>query len=193
MLMSMASKPRLAEFLWPNEELGPWLVRIWWRLQHGVETPVGFSITSWVTDQDRRASGPHNNLPTEDADVVLPRIDGQFIRSLPMGGLIGASRDYMSWLLNLETTDSVWKEQTSAERDAINSTRRGRDLGDDHYQEVAQVYSDAVNSGHPPTIAVATHFTIAKSSAAKKVARARERGFLPPTSRGRIGPLTEEL
>jgi transposase len=50
---------------------------------------------------------------------------------------------------------------------------------------VAEVYRDAWARGEPPTRGVADHFTISKSAAAKQVAKAREMGLLPPTSRGK--------
>lgn len=76
---------------------------------------------------------------------------------------------------------------------AFRGSRGTRDLGDDHYREVAAVYAKALRELRPPTQAVADYFNIQKSGAAKKVSRARQRGFLPKTTRGRIGPLTEDL
>ena len=53
--------------------------------------------------------------------------------------------------------------------------------------EVAAVYRLAWEDGRPPTEAVADHFQITHSAAAKRVSRARQAGFLPPTTRGRPG------
>jgi hypothetical protein len=53
--------------------------------------------------------------------------------------------------------------------------------------EVAAVYRQAWKRGRPPTEAVADHFTISQSAAAKRVSRARQAGYLPPTTRGRSG------
>lgn len=211
----MASVPLLTEMPWPDPELGPWWVRVWWRVQHGVPTPVGLSMTSWATDEDFYQGGPqlrfqpvlgeqYSDDHPDAPPVELPRLDGQLLRSLPMGGILDALREQMRLMLTQERDQSGWPEEwrrsfaqwqqeTAADRDAFESGRRGRDLGDDHYREVAEVYARAVQDGRPPTAAVADHFTVQKSSAAKKVARARERGFLPKTSRGRVGPLTKEL
>ena len=203
----MAVAPRETDFLWPDRKTGPWWVKVWWRVQRGVPTPVGFSITSWVDEKSTEWSGPHNALPWETEDVELPKIDGQFIRALPMGNLLDVARKQLADFLNLHSTrepeadwpqewvESLrkWQAELVPEREAVNSGRRGRDLGDAHYREVAEVYAAALQAGESPTKAVLEHFTVSKSAAAKKVARARDRGFLPKTSRGRVGPLQEDL
>lgn len=211
----MADQPRETAVLWPDPKRGPWLVTVWWRAQHGVPTPVGMSLTSWTDDTG--SSGPHNLLPASTDDVALPRLDGQLLRALPVGQVLETTRAQLRDRLReslagatryLDEMDEqqkpahhavaearlqTWTEQTEDIRDALDSGRRGRDLGDDHYREVAAVYARALQEGQPPTKAVAEHFTVEKSTAAKKVARARERGFLPKTTKGRVGPVTEEL
>lgn len=202
----MAVAPRETDLLWPDPKKGPWWVKVWWRVQHGVPTPVGLSITSWIDEEDPNYAGLAIDLPRATDDVELDRVDGQLIRSLPVGAIIEALRVQMAWRLNEPLSRdqtrwpeewrriaAQWREDTAEEREAFNSTRRGRDLGDDRYREVAEVYAQAVQEGRSPTKAVADHFTVEKSTAAKRVARARERGFLPKTSRGRVGPLTKEL
>ena len=165
---------------------------------------VGLSLTSWIDEEDPNYAGLPIDLPRATDDVVLPRVDGQLLRSLPAGGIIAALREQMRLVLSQERDMSgkpeewrqsfaQWREENAADREAFNSNRRGRDLGDDHYREVAAVYAQAVQAGLSPTVAVAEHFTVEKTSAAKKVSRARARGFLPKTTRGRVGPLTTEL
>jgi transposase len=64
--------------------------------------------------------------------------------------------------------------------------RRGRRAHPpEHYAEVAEVYRTAYRLQQSPTQAVADQFKVEKSTAAKYVARARERGLLPQTSRGK--------
>jgi len=53
--------------------------------------------------------------------------------------------------------------------------------------EVAAVYRQAWEDGRSPTQAVADHFSISQSAAAKRVSRARQVGYLPLTTRGRPG------
>lgn len=201
---SVAVAPRETDLLWPDPKTGPWWVKVWWRVQHGVPTPVGLSVTSWVDEEDPDNAGLAIDLPRATDDVPLPRVDGQLLRSLPVGGIVAALREQTRQVLSQERDQTGWpeewrrnfarfREETAEEREAFSSNRRGRDLGAEHYREVAAVYAQAVQDGLPPTVAVAEHFHVEKSSAAKKVARARARGFLPKTTRGRVGPLAEEL
>lgn len=50
--------------------------------------------------------------------------------------------------------------------------------------EIAEVY---LRGGATPTRAVADHFHLSRSAAAKQVARAREAGFLDRTTQGKTG------
>jgi hypothetical protein len=52
---------------------------------------------------------------------------------------------------------------------------------------VATVYATALALAQPPVVAVAEHFGISRDAAATRVQRARERGFLRPTEKGRAG------
>lgn len=193
MLGGMATEPRETDFLWPDPAAGPWWVKIWWRSQRGVPTPVGISLRSWVTREESRATGPHNALPAPKDEVLFPAITGKLLRSLPLGQFIEATHSQYEQLLDLPS----WREwpDAAADRAAMADGRRTgtRDLGDAHYGEVARIYREAVKRRESPTKAVAEAFTISKSTAAKQVARARERGLLPPTSRGIVGPVEETL
>lgn len=61
------------------------------------------------------------------------------------------------------------------------SERRPRTrITDDHLIDVANVYDAADAAGQGPTRAVADHFDVPHSTAAKWVGRARQRRFLPP-------------
>lgn len=53
-----------------------------------------------------------------------------------------------------------------------------------HLKSVAAVYLDALRSGGGPTLAVADHFGVPHSTAAKWVGRARKQGTLRATSKG---------
>jgi hypothetical protein len=87
------------------------------------------------------------------------------------------------------------REQILEAAKMFQENRRGgrgrKPLGPEHYLEVAEVYRKAHASGDHPTKAVAEHFSVGKSSAAKKVSRARDLGFLKPARRGRAGEYPE--
>lgn len=56
----------------------------------------------------------------------------------------------------------------------------------EHFENVADIYREALAEGRPPTQAVATRFGVSASAAAKWVATARYTwGLLPRTSKGR--------
>ena len=53
---------------------------------------------------------------------------------------------------------------------------------DEHYQAVADAYDEAMRAGIPPTAHVQDKLRLrTRTQAGKQVARARERGLLPPT------------
>lgn len=62
--------------------------------------------------------------------------------------------------------------------------RRQR-FGPGHFADVAQVYEEAWREHRNPVQAVAQRFHRSNSTASKWVMRARELGFLPPTSPGK--------
>lgn len=203
----MASIPTAISTLWPDEAVGPWLVTVWWRVQHGTATPVGLELTCWQDDEwDPELKTAFGMLPEPGADTEFPVIGSQMVKALPIGQILSQSRQALLESLTSDQLPFGWSEedrdlfeQEQAElRDefepALQAGVRGaRDLGDAHYAEVASVYAGAVREGRPPTAAVAAHFTLSKSAAAKQVARARERNLLPKTTRGRVGKLSEEL
>jgi hypothetical protein len=57
----------------------------------------------------------------------------------------------------------------------------------EHWQAVAQIYRDAsAQSNRKPTRSVARHFKVTESAAAKWVAKCRDLGLLPKTTRGKV-------
>ncbi|MET9413266.1 hypothetical protein ABZY03_03540 [Streptomyces klenkii] len=62
-----------------------------------------------------------------------------------------------------------------------------RSLTSDHLAAVAEVYSTAHEQGRPPTMAVAEHFEVSHSTAAKWVGTARKQGLLGQVRKGSRG------
>lgn len=60
----------------------------------------------------------------------------------------------------------------------------------EHWREVARVYREAYANNRTPTRAVARHWEKQQSTAAKWVARCREMGLLPATSKGKARSVT---
>jgi len=71
-------------------------------------------------------------------------------------------------------------------------SRRRYQVTDDHLAEVAKVYRAAVEGNLPPTKAVAKHFTVSHSTAARWVGMARQAGHLGPALGKRAGEATHE-
>ena len=63
-------------------------------------------------------------------------------------------------------------------------------LAASHYASVARTYRLAHSQGLPPTKAVSQRFCIGKSTAAKRIARARDLGLLGPATKGKPGEAT---
>jgi hypothetical protein len=88
---------------------------------------------------------------------------------------------------------SKWRPEAEAILATTSAkTRAGRPKkwGDDHYREVAAVYTEAIRNGEASANAVARHWGLPLSEggarrAVKWISRARQLGHLPPTSRGR--------
>lgn len=54
----------------------------------------------------------------------------------------------------------------------------------EHYEQVAEVYDEAIDAGDPPTLAVAESFDVPYTTAARWVRRCRALGLLPPPAPG---------
>ena len=54
----------------------------------------------------------------------------------------------------------------------------------EHYQQVAEIYDEAIDAGDPPTQSVAEAFDVPYTTAARWVRRTRVLGLLPPPTPG---------
>ncbi len=70
--------------------------------------------------------------------------------------------------------------------------RRGVPVSDDHLKQVAELYRAALDRGDPPTQTVADAMHAARSTAARWIAKARERGFLGAALPSQAGERREE-
>jgi hypothetical protein len=130
----------------------------------------------------------HRSVPTNVEPLTSAGI------RVPLGELVAAVRaSFADGFAELAESDDSRDELVERARIYAADKRGGRGrkgLPVEHYEEVAQVYREeyATAEGRPkPTEAVRRHFNVGKSSAAKKVARARELGLLGPARPGRAG------
>jgi hypothetical protein len=63
---------------------------------------------------------------------------------------------------------------------------RGRDTTDERLQHVAEIYKAAVAAGESPVMAVAKQLPCSRPTAGRLVKQARQRGYLPPTTPGKV-------
>lgn len=76
------------------------------------------------------------------------------------------------------------RQRQRASKSPIGGPGRPPYYDEDHFRQVAAIYTAAYETGLPPTQAVKDHYQISESAAGKHVRRARKLGFLPLTTRG---------
>lgn len=119
-------------------------------------------------------------------------ISAALLRGFPLGHAMEKSR-------RTNETTARWaaeavpgrREEQLAQARLWHEARAGRSgpkgYGAEHFAEVATIYQREALLGTKPTLAVAEHFVVSKSAAAKWVARARVMGLLPPARKGKAG------
>jgi hypothetical protein len=144
---------------------------------------VGITLRSYAKiSDDGRALPVRGSLHPLRADVL---------RGLSMS-IIDEHRTSWERVLEQPDIDERWPHADEL-RTTFTAKGRGRFVGADGrplptqeaLAEVARVYQAAWRDGKNPTVAVADRFTLSRSAAAKRVARARAAGLLPKTNQGR--------
>ncbi len=170
--------------LWPDPRQGPWLLRLMWAPVRGRIECVGMEIRGYR----ETGEGWPPELPSWDEDP--PILQTSILRDMPLHSIVSdmrremaeQSEGFVAWLA--AQPEFATPEDQEGLRQLTASWREppGSVSG---LAEVARVYDEAWRAGKPPTKAVAEHFVISDSAAAKRVSRARVAGLLPETTRGR--------
>jgi hypothetical protein len=171
--------------LWPDGRHGPWLVRLDWTRVSGRLECCGVEVKSFrETGSDWPAA-----LKRWDEDPEI--LSTTTLRRLPLGAMLHDIREE-GWRVTQEFAAVLEEIAEPEATDIARSLRReGRANRSDRRRglpplaEVAQVYRDALARRDHPTEAVSRHWTVAHSTAAKWVMRARSDGHLPPSNRAR--------
>jgi len=174
--------------LWPDARRGPWLIRVMWANVEGRLECAGLEIRSY---RDSGQAWPPE-LPTRDQRPTI--LTTTTIRKLPFATIIAdlrrekarVHRDFIDFLAVQPGYESEADQAKLRRLRPVGSRRASASA------EVAEVYRQAWEDGRPPTRAVAEHFVISQSAAAKRVSRARQVGYLPTTTRGKPGVRREE-
>ena len=106
------------------------------------------------------------------------------LRRLPLGTIVTDARRRRVELSRrtLEQAEKIGLDMPITQKHLETLTARRRRYDDSHYEAVAEIYDEAMEAGIPPTAHVQEELGLrTRSQAAKQVARARERGLLPPT------------
>jgi len=112
---------------------------------------------------------------------------GRSLRWFPLAPMLDRARSEdpeRASLAQRMPLDYVRHQRCASGVETARSTGRGRPrLYDDaYYEQVAAIYTAALSR---PNLAVAAWASVSPSAAAKQVARARELGFRPATTKGR--------
>ena len=171
-----------------------WIIHVDWIVRDGALIPRAVSIT----------------MDDDDSELPQAQINATTIRQLAIGEAIKLAReerairtstDQQYWEL-LDQRDRIENafitgdgssqlaemlahvddelDRLSEVRKTPVGPRRGSPVPDAVLEEVAQVYRRASERGSPVTDAIAGHFHIAKSTAGKRIMKARQHGYLPP-------------
>lgn len=170
-----------------------WVINVDWVLRDGIHEPCAVTIAM---------KDPHSQAPRA-------RLTATNIRQLPIAEAIKLTRDQRAirasterqyWELVDEKNhldnafndgggrrdaELFWSitdelERLEELRDTPVGPQRGSAITDSSLQEVAKAYMRAIERGLPVTEAVATQCRVSKSTAGKRIMKARQRGYLPP-------------
>lgn len=162
--------------LWPDPKTGPFWIGLYWASVDGRNECVGVTIFrgAWL---DTSGDSPELELLPGEALQALKSTDLR----IPLDRL---AREHHDWAKDL---DGEAGEIARHIRGWSGDLPTVAGWGPNHLADVAQVYREAWQHNQHPTKAVAEHFSVSKSAAAKWVARCRDPkvGLLPPTERGR--------
>lgn len=169
---------------WPDAKRGPWIVTPWFDVTEGVVRCVGVDVRSFDGEPGNPDDPPRVPRGGQVSDLTATEL-----RSLPLAKLAAAAAAKMPDLYRQALAGEIPDGEYDAARLKENLAayeQSSRRYGAKHLGEVAKVYRAALPSGRP-TSAVAEHFNISRSAAAKQVARCREVGLLGKTAKGRPG------
>ncbi len=178
--------------LWPDPRQGPWRIRLVWAPVRGRIECVGMEIRGYRKTNEEWPP----ELPAWDEDP--PILQTSILRDMPLHSIVGDVRREMAeqgegfraWLAAQPEFADPEAQEGFRQLAAFWHELPGSVSG---LAEVARVYDEAWRAGKPPTKAVAEHFVISDSAAAKRVSRARKAGLLPETTRGRPSGLRRDL
>lgn len=128
-----------------------------------------------------------------------PEVTGDLLRRLPIRRLVKEATGVAASVVALEVAPGGGgahlyipspperREIYGQFTDDARRPRRGSPITDQNLRGVAGLYRAALDNGDPPTQTIVDKMHVARSTASRWVAAARERGFLGPATRGGAG------
>jgi hypothetical protein len=184
---------------WPNAGKGPYRIEIHLAVVAGRLECVGLLIghlhgfAFGADSQDYHGAEALKRVPYNAhqppipagllRDIKLPDLIEDAVRTYPETLEDWAKSDPDQWLVGFQDMPEKARNSLAAIEARPKPVGR-KPKTPEHWVEVAAVYTNAYKRQDPPTKAVADHFVVSHSTAAKKVAKARHLGLLPETKRG---------
>lgn len=187
-----------AAFLWPDEERGPFRIYLEWSVVEGRQEVVGLTISSVPAEEGWK--NPVEWLDAAPTPVVLTTdwlrrlTDG---RALSFSRIVARTKQILAeeFLPKWESREPERRAELEQRADLLAQQPRPRTgrppLPPSHFAEVAALYERAFWMGENPTQSVADQKQVSRSTAANWVSKARQLGFLGPTTRGRPGGVSD--
>lgn len=182
-----------SSFRWPTKA-GPYTVTVHFDEIDGRPECVGLEM--WGKSTTTGGSVARFAPGGGSVESPVTPLTAEALRSVPLGRLVAEARRRQAGLADRlsrlggaagasgERSKEVW---------APRATRRRPIYDAAHWREVARIYNEAWQAGDDPTSAVARHYYVSKSAAAKWVAKARNQmGLIPKTEKGRSRGATPE-
>lgn len=147
---------------------------------------VGIDVRSFGSKKEGTPIDPRPPDTYRPISIALLRS----LRATQLADARDAQRDLITYATGLAKTGAKARRAAAKQLPLFSPAERGGrppKYGPEHFADVANVYADAHELGRTPTRAVARHFDVSQTTAAKWVARARELDLLGPTSKGKAG------
>ena len=150
---------------------------------------LGVSMT---VETDKQGASHVTRLELGQLDGGPP-VTSAGLRALPIARLVREALDAVA-MDEASLPGGIVRREPPARpvEPGARTPRRGALVTDEHLRDVAARYRAAIQRGEAPTKAVADELYASRPTAARWIARARERGFLGASLPGRAGEREEQ-
>lgn len=170
---------------WPDPRRGPWVLRFHFASVNGRAECVGLDVRSFDFKEEESIA-PRPPDAYKPVSIALLRS----LRATQLAEARAVQRDLLAYTADLSKAGAKARRAAAQQIPLFSPGELGGrppKYGPEHFEKVANVYADALGRGRTPTRAVARHFDVSQTTAAKWVAKARELDLLGPTTKGKAG------